>query len=296
MSFIRWAAARERENCRKIIDKQPTCEFTDTKYVHFYDEQWIHVIYPKDTALIKGYVISIHGGGLIAGCGEQNFNFANFIAKQGYVVFIPEYRLIPEVTFTDQLNDIIKAFNIIGREVSDYDARPIYLIGDSAGCHLALIVNAIGMDPAIEGAFEVENSHNLTFSGVWLNAPMIETTGFNKIGLFMAKHFYGKKWRKTPKAKYLKNPELLYPYLPVKTVLLTSTGDDLKKQAIRVWNDIMDINDVGPAIGFGLKNHEHDWNVMFPDYDDFTVEMNSWLLNCMVGIKTVRNDLGDLND
>lgn len=295
MGFIKWAAARERENCRNILQKQEYNIYANINKSERVDygldkRQHMEIICPKDLDSIQGYIINIHGGGLIAGSIEQNLNFTHFLAAQGFMVFVIEYRLIPEVTFDQQLHDILKAFNHIEAEYID-DQKPVYLVADSAGCHLALIANAIGADIEVQKAFETEISHNLHFKGVWLNSPMIETTGFNKIGIFMARHFYGKRWRKTPKAKYLKNPELLYPYLPNKTVLLTSTGDDIRKQAMRAWNDIMNINDIGPAIAFGLKNHEHDWNVLFPNQDDFTKDINIWLLNCMIGNKTIENEI-----
>lgn len=41
-------------------------------------------------------IIDIHGGGLIAGRKEQNQNLATWLAKEGYLTFVPDYRLVPE--------------------------------------------------------------------------------------------------------------------------------------------------------------------------------------------------------
>ena len=83
MGFIEWAAARERENCRNILQKQDYNVYANINKSERVDyglakRQHMEIIYPKYLNSLQGYIINIHGGGLIAGSIEQNLNFTNF--------------------------------------------------------------------------------------------------------------------------------------------------------------------------------------------------------------------------
>ena len=58
-------------------------------------------------------IINIHGGGLISGSKDFNRHFCINLCKMGFIVFSLEYRLCPEVTFFQQLEDIYAAMNYI---------------------------------------------------------------------------------------------------------------------------------------------------------------------------------------
>lgn len=290
MNFYDWAVMREREKCNDLMRKQTPLgcrKNVETKSISYGNEcrQYIRVFIPKDRSKIQGYMVNIHGGGLIAGEIAQNQNFCDWMASQfGMVVFAVEYRLMPEVRFYEQLEDIVSAFDLIERELRDRTHHPIYLVADSAGCHLALIANAIGREDLwFAEEFNVSNSHNLLFDGVWLNAPMIQTVGFNEIGIFMAPHWYkhfGRNWKHMPFADWLKHPEKLFEYLPSKVVIITSNGDKLKDQAYKAWNYI-DKHLMGTSVGVGRKCYEHDWNVLDPVRDGFTRDMNRWAVDAL---------------
>lgn len=298
MSFITLIAEAERQKCNNFINRQKMskwsmdCEHKVIQYGSAF-RQYIEAIYPLNQE-IKGYIVNIHGGGLIAGDIAQNDEFAHWLVHHGYVVFLIEYRLIPEVKFKDQLWDILTAFNTIESAISDY---PLYLIADSAGCHLALLANAMNKKGDMLAAdFEVNITHNLSFDAVWFNAPMFETTGFNRIGIFLAKYYYGRGWRRKPFANFLKNPEWFYKFLPNKVVIVTSHGDFLKSQAFRAWQEI-DYYTLceGLSIGFGREFHEHDWNILDPSRDKITQSINTWALETMTGMCDIK-DFEDIYD
>lgn len=294
MSFITMAAEIERKKCCEIINRQKASEWiteSECRVASYGSEyrQYIRAFYPIDRK-IKGYVIDIHGGGLIAGEIAQNAGFADWLVHEGYVVFLIEYRLIPEVKFKDQLEDILTAFNFIQTAVSHYPDRPFYLVADSAGCHLALFANAMnGEGDMLAADFGINITHNLTFKGVWFNAPMFETTGFNKIGIFLAKHYYGRNWQTKSFAPFLKNPECLFKFLPDNIVIITSHGDkQLKSQAFKAWQQMDYILRHGPSLGFGREFHEHDWNVLDPTRDKITIGINKWALAVMTGASDIK--------
>lgn len=273
MGFFEWAVERERNKCADILANQEVyvpktrimCEVQkyDNKDRHF-----ITILIPEEC---KGHIINIHGGGLIAGSVSQNRDFALWLADHGFKVYLVEYPLIPESSFRNQVIAVCSAIEYIQKRL-DVDDK-VYLTADSAGCLLALIANAIfsyNVYPSED--FGYTPVDYLYFDGVWFNSPMFETVGFNEIGIFMAKHYYGKHWRKKTIAPYLKNPyDTLGKYLPDKNVVIsTSKGDKLNKQACKAY---FDWRFTSLEQGY-KKEHIHDWNVLYPTMDEETIQLN----------------------
>ena len=271
MSFFEWAVKRERENCAAIVASQ-------NEYTPIVDVNIIHngnvITYVPEAVEIKGHIFNIHGGGLIAGTCEQNDPFCKWLADRGYEVHAIEYPLIPEVRFVDQVGYVCSTIENNWPQ----DGKPIYLVADSAGCLLALIANAILSDGCfMADDFEYKTSNlPCVFDGVWLNCPLFETVGFNEVGIFMSRGFYGKH----PAFKrYLQNPYKWFgEYLPDNTVIIASKNDKLEKQAVKMFQTI------DCSLGYGSKwnkEHDHDWNVLYPYMDDWTTGLNDWALHCL---------------
>ena len=71
-------------------------------------------------------IINIHGGGLITGSKDFNRHFCINLCKMGFIVFSVEYRLCPEVTFFQQLEDIYAAMNHIDSMIPELKGDPGY--------------------------------------------------------------------------------------------------------------------------------------------------------------------------
>lgn len=268
MSFFSWAVKRERKNCKEILLSQEDYipKIKINMSIQPYGVGSIKSYFPVGVER-KGHIINLHGGGLIAGSIEQNKNFCLMLAEQGYVIHAIEYPLIPEVTFERQIGSvcdmIIHLNSLIGEEKK-------YLVADSAGCLLAIIVNALLSDGVwMQEYFNYKSSKSaIYFDGMWLNCPLFETVGFNKVGIFMAKGLYGKK---PAYKKLLKNPYNYFAeYLPKNTVFVISPHDSLRKQAFKMMQ-------VSNSLYIGdkyKKNHNHDWNVIYPNIDEITIRIN----------------------
>lgn len=75
--------------------------------------------------------IWLHGGGYVFGGVESHGHaITRLAARLGQAVVMPLYRLAPEATWPDQRHDALAVLNAL--------PRPLPLIGDSAGGHLAL--------------------------------------------------------------------------------------------------------------------------------------------------------------
>ena len=271
MSFFEWAVQRERKNCANILEKQ---EWHRPNTLYMVDIKDYGKIYTPQNGEIHGHIFNIHGGGLIAGSTNQNRFFCQWLTDRGYEVCAIEYPLIPEVNFVDQVGFVCSTIENNWPQ----DNKPIYLIADSAGCLLALIANAIlseGCFMAHDFEYKINNLP-CSFDGLSLNCPLFETVGFNEVGIFMSRGLYGKN---PAFKKYLKNPyEWFGEYLPNTTVIIASQHDKLERQARKMFQTI------NCSLGYGSKwidEHTHDWNVLYPYMDDWTMDLNNWAMTCL---------------
>ena len=147
----------------------------------------------------------------------------------GFIVFSLEYRLCPEVTFFQQLEDIYAAMNRIDGMMPQLKADPGYcvMVGDSAGAMLALYAAAIQRNLKLARAAGIRPC-SLEIRALGLISGMFYTRKLDKIGLVMPRAFYGEHYRKHPFYPYLNpNHEAVSMYLPP-YILTTSKHDNLR--------------------------------------------------------------------
>ena len=69
--------------------------------------QTFDMIYPTDAKPDIPVIINIHGGGLVMGDKDFNTRFNIRMAQNGYLVISVNYRLVPDVTVFEQMQDVI---------------------------------------------------------------------------------------------------------------------------------------------------------------------------------------------
>lgn len=178
---------------------------------------------PKDAEL--PVIIDIHGGGWMYATKDLNEYYCRALADRGYVVFNISYRLVPDVTVTDQLRDVAMALNWISDNMSDYPCGDsIMLTGDSAGGMLCAYTTIISQSEDLQKTFGVDKV-NLTVDAVLLTSPV----AYMKDGAMSVytKLMWGKDYKKAPTYDYMNFDEIIdYGTMPP-TYLITSTGDSM---------------------------------------------------------------------
>ncbi|MBN8883921.1 MAG: alpha/beta hydrolase [Salana multivorans] len=108
---------------------------------------------PHDAVLRGGTTlpvyVDIHGGGFTYGSKELNRSFCQHLAAKGFAVFSVNYRLLPTVTFLEQLEDVAAAFRWIAGHLADYPVsrEAVFVTGDSAGGALGFYATALACNP-----------------------------------------------------------------------------------------------------------------------------------------------------
>jgi acetyl esterase/lipase len=105
--------------------------------------QKLDVYTPDDAADDAAVVVFFYGGGWNKGAKSLYLFVGQSLASAGFIVVIPDYRLYPDVTFPDFVEDAAAAVAFIRESLMKPDGTPrrIFLAGYSAGAHIAALLN-----------------------------------------------------------------------------------------------------------------------------------------------------------
>jgi len=87
-------------------------------------------------------ILYMHGGGFRILSKDTHWAMALSFARQGYTVFVPDYRLAPKHPFPAGLEDCVEALLWVAARAEDYGCDPGQLVvaGESAGGNFAVAV------------------------------------------------------------------------------------------------------------------------------------------------------------
>ncbi|HVW56097.1 MAG TPA: alpha/beta hydrolase [Rhizobiaceae bacterium] len=87
-------------------------------------------------------VVFVYGGSWRSGSRKDYGFVGTALARQGFIVAIPDYRIYPDAVFPVFVEDVAKAVAAVSRTLAK--SRPIILIGHSAGAQIAALIT---LDP-----------------------------------------------------------------------------------------------------------------------------------------------------
>jgi acetyl esterase/lipase len=115
-------------------------------------EQRLNLFFPDSPGW--PVLIFVHGGGwtagnkdMTAGGADVYGNIGRFFASHGIGVAVINYRLLPQVSWREQIEDVADATAWIASHIADYGGSPnrLFLSGHSAGTQIAV---RVALDPA----------------------------------------------------------------------------------------------------------------------------------------------------
>ncbi|MDH3233966.1 MAG: alpha/beta hydrolase [Alphaproteobacteria bacterium] len=101
---------------------------------------------PPKPGMRRAAVVYFHGGGWTIGSRVLNHHIGRAIMEMGYVAVLADYRLYPFVRFPAFVHDGARAVGWLRRNSEKYGVGRdrIYLMGHSAGAHIAML---LALDP-----------------------------------------------------------------------------------------------------------------------------------------------------
>ncbi len=100
-------------------------------------------IFPANTGNNRPVLIFVHGGAWKIGNKDHVYEKPQGLNREGIDFVSVNYRLYPEGTFKDQAADVAHAIAWVHVHAPDFGADPdkVFLMGHSAGAHLAALVS-----------------------------------------------------------------------------------------------------------------------------------------------------------
>ena len=121
-------------------------------------DPWWHLldIYrPRDAEGKIPVIIDVHGGGWVYGDKVLYSHYCMDMARRGFAVVNFNYRLAPRNRFPagfEDMNDAVR-FTLEHGEEYGLDLRNVFLVGDSAGAHMAAMYACMCADPEYAARF-----------------------------------------------------------------------------------------------------------------------------------------------
>lgn len=194
-----------------------------------------NVLYPRSGQ--KGtlpVIVFVHGGALVIGDRNSDPVFCQEIARQGFLVYSVDYRLIDHADAFGMISDICNALEMVSRTLAQYGGDPgqVSLCGESAGAFLALYAAASGASDELRQLLGCTD-YGLHIAHLVMLSGMIYTTRFNKVGLVYRKQLYQEKRKDRQFMARIApdNPEIISLLPPV--LLISSKEDFLREDTIQ---------------------------------------------------------------
>ena len=262
-------------DAKKHADQTPPENVEKIKDVAYVDDGNIYhqldVYYPEGTPKDAKLpvVIDIHGGGWMYGDKNLNEYYCLSIADRGYTVFNISYRLVPDVTVNEQLQDVALALQWISKNMANYpcDTSKIILTGDSAGGQLAAYSAVLLQSPELRERFDVVDG-KINVTGLLLTSPVSFMKDGGAFSIY-TKILWGKDYKDKPTYNYMDLSEIVdFAKLPP-TYLITSGGDSLAHEQTHRAYDLLKEKGVQCEIAdFGDDENgkplPHVFSVLFP--------------------------------
>jgi arylformamidase len=123
----------------------PYIKIPDVRYAPYAkkDKQNMMDIYMPRMGSNSPVILFVHGGAWTDGDKEDIFYKAGYFTSKGYVFVSINYRLTPEVKHPAHAQDVANAVSWFYSNARHYsaDAKRMYLMGHSAGAHLAALIS-----------------------------------------------------------------------------------------------------------------------------------------------------------
>lgn len=231
-----WEQTGKSDNERLAKQSEPESVEQINNIAYIKDGDNYHLLdmyYPKGTKKKLPVIIDIHGGGWMYGDKDLNKIYCLNLAKRGFVVFNISYRLYPNATVIEQLQDCALALRWISENLKDYpcDKNNIMLTGDSAGGQLSAYSAALLTDEKLRQVFNVVDG-KIKLTALMLTSPVAFMKNGGLISIY-TKLMWGDNFKGKATYGYMDIDELLNTACLPPTVLITSSGDSLAREQTR---------------------------------------------------------------
>lgn len=215
----------------KAHEKQTPPEVEMVKDIPYIDDEnqfhKLDVFQPKNNDKALPVIIDIHGGGWMYATKDLNEYYCRELANKGNIVFSISYRLAPDVTVPEQIQDTAMALAYISEHLNEYNHNgKVILTGDSAGGMLAAYNTVLMQSGELRDKFGTVNPM-LDINALILTSPVPNMKSAGMTGVY-TKMLWGKNYKNSELYSYMDLDEIIdmAENMPP-TYFLTSSGDSI---------------------------------------------------------------------
>ena len=178
-------------------------------------------------------ILMVHGGGLLVGNRNMSRVICEALARSGYLVIAPQYRLLSETDAFGAIADLCAGLRTSENIAPQYGGDPdrMFIIGESAGAFLSVYACALTSSKPLCEAMGFDSASK-SIKGLACLSGMFYTAKKDLIGRFYLKDLYGERRKDSELMQYM-NPEhkeIINNLPPV--IMTTSSADFLKNYTL----------------------------------------------------------------
>lgn len=265
----------DKDDKKNHAEQTPPSKITKVKDIKYLDTgnpyHMLDVFYPEGDLPEEGLpvIIDIHGGGWMYATKDLNEYYCMELASKGYTVFSISYRLVPDVTVNEQIQDCASALKWISENMKNYpaNASSVMLTGDSAGGQLALYEAVLNQSPELREIFNTQAT-SLNIKALLLTSPVAYMKNGGMYSVY-TKPLWGKDYKQKATYNYMDLSEIIeYADNMPPTFFITSSGDTLAHdQTVTAYNLFQERGIESELIDYGEYNgekQEHVFSVLDP--------------------------------
>lgn len=228
------------------------------------------IYYGNSSGNLLPTVVNVHGGGLVYGTKEICKQACVYMAKFGFNVANINYRLLPDVTFRDQIKDVLDGIAYIYDNAYKLNLNPekIFLTSDSAGSFLTLGAYALMKDENFREIFDIK-AKDIAISGMALISPMIGLLKSGSLSLINEPARRGLNEKQIPFTDDIL--KALTDTILLPTIITTSEEDFIRDQALSIKNFLDDRNIKNIFLDFKKTDSHplgHGFAITHPDLEE----------------------------
>lgn len=213
-------------------------------------------------------IILLHGGGLVGGRPVMERGAAELLARKGYIVYVPGYRMMNEADLCGEVSDVCAAMDFAADTLAERGGDPdrVFLIAESAGALLGLYAAVMGALPRLQTLMSCV-APKLSFKATCFGSGMFYTTKKDIVGISYPYVIYPEQRGNEEFMRYMdtENPEIMAALPPA--IMTTSRNDFLRNYTLRYHDALIRAGADSSLIYYALRNRElgHAFITMDPE-------------------------------
>lgn len=254
---------------------------TDNRKVHLMD-----IYHPAHMHGSFPTILVIHGDAWVHGSKELNRNYGMYLASKGFAVVNINYTLAQDNDLRTQVEDINCCMHWIARNKEKYhlDNRTLFLCGDSAGAHLALLSYLVNETDTLRTIYKLEKA-DISVKAFGLSCPVTDLHIFTNSPLppmrVFCKRLFGKDYHSSPYLYCSCIQDVLRTSTPLPPVWMLSSEEDFFAKASMRLDHLLTKRNVEHIFRYLAKGKDHPlthaFNVLFPEYAE-SLQVNNDML------------------